>query len=82
MSNIVKYNFSKCGFKGAWAVTVDTKWHFKFFAKYDYRFQSDAIITIIETFFYLSDNRFFAIITNCFVYAIIAAIVVIAIISV
>ncbi len=30
---------------------VDTKWHFQFFAKYDYRFLLDVIIAIIATFF-------------------------------
>jgi hypothetical protein len=30
---------------------VDTKWRFQFFAKYDYRFLLDVIITIIATFF-------------------------------
>jgi hypothetical protein len=30
---------------------VDTKWRFQFFAKYDYRFLSDAIIAIIAMFF-------------------------------
>jgi hypothetical protein len=33
------------------AVRVDTKWRFKFFAKYDYRFLLDVIIAIIATFF-------------------------------
>jgi hypothetical protein len=30
---------------------IETKWRFQFFAKYDYRFLLDVIITIIATFF-------------------------------
>jgi hypothetical protein len=30
---------------------VDTKWHFQFFTKYDYRFMLDVIIAIIATLF-------------------------------
>jgi hypothetical protein len=33
------------------AVRVDTKWHFHFFVKYDYRFLLDVIIALIATFF-------------------------------
>jgi hypothetical protein len=39
---------------GMWlrpATRVDTKWHFQFFTKYDYRFLLDVIIAIIATFF-------------------------------
>jgi hypothetical protein len=34
-----------------YGIRVDTKWRFKFFAKYDYRFLLDVIIAIITTFF-------------------------------
>jgi hypothetical protein len=33
------------------ALRVDTKCHFQFFLKYDYRFLLDVIIAIIATFF-------------------------------
>jgi hypothetical protein len=33
------------------ATRVDTKWRFKFFAKYDYRILLNVIIAIIATFF-------------------------------
>ncbi len=46
---------------------LDTKWPFKFFAKYDYRFLLDVII-------HLSDNRYFTIITTYFASAIVAII--------
>jgi hypothetical protein len=36
---------------------VDTKWRYKFFTKYDYRFMLDVIIAIIANFFAKADRR-------------------------
>jgi hypothetical protein len=50
-----------------WVATrADTKWHFQFFLKYDYRSLLDVIIAIIATFFRQSDNRYFVIIAEYF----------------
>ncbi len=38
---------------------VDMKWHFQFFAKYDYRFLLAVIISIIATFLLKQSSLFF-----------------------
>jgi hypothetical protein len=37
--------------QGTDIIRVDTKWRYRFFAKYDYRFMLDVIIAIITNFF-------------------------------
>jgi hypothetical protein len=45
---------------------VDTKWRFKFFAKYDYRFMLDVIIAITANFSLFHNYRYvFCISDNC-----------------